>query len=248
MKSIKIMSFNLWCGGVTPERTARVIAAIKDADPDILGVQEATPLWMNLLREALPAYIDIGIGREGGDKGEYSAIFVKRDRFDVLEEGTKWLTATPDVFSAVTGSLCPRVFTYAKLHDKANNRDLCHINTHLDHGPEDVRVLQAHYLDDFMKTLDLPLTVTGDFNCAEGTSPTYKFFTSGKVADAKLLAKTQHAAPTFHNYTDLEIYIDFCFLSKEAYTVADYSVIDTLYDGAHPSDHNPVTVIITPNV
>ena len=56
MKAIKIMSFNLWCGGVTPERTARVFAAISDCDPDILGVQEATPQWMQLLKAQFPAY------------------------------------------------------------------------------------------------------------------------------------------------------------------------------------------------
>ena len=109
MKPISIMSFNLWCGGVTEERTARVLAAIRASDPDILGVQEATPQWMRLLREALPDYVSAGIGREGGDKGEYSAIFAKRERFDLLSETTRWLTDTPEVFSYVEGSLCPRV-------------------------------------------------------------------------------------------------------------------------------------------
>ena len=247
MKPIRIMSFNLWCGGVTPERTAKVFSAIADCDPDILGVQEATPLWMNLLREQLPGYHAVGHGREGGDKGEYSAIFVRADRFDVLDEGTKWLTATPDVFSYVEDSLCPRVFTYAKLHDKDNNRDLYNINTHLDHGKDEVRLLQAHYLDKFINTLDLPVTVTGDFNCDEGTSTTYKFFTSGKIADSKFLAKDTVSAPTFHGYKNLEIIIDFCFVSRDAYTVDSYRVIDTLYDGEHPSDHNPVLVTLTPN-
>lgn len=247
MKSLKIMSFNLWCGGITTDRTARVFSAISECDPDILGVQEATPLWMQLLRTQFPAYTAIGFGREGGDKGEYSAIFVKSSRFDVLEEGTRWLTKTPEVFSYVEESLCPRVYTYAKLYDKENDRTLYHINTHLDHGVENVRLLQAHYLDDFIKTLTLPVTVTGDFNCEEGTSPTYRFFTSGVIGDAKMLTGDADRKPTFHGFSDLKLIIDFCFVKRDAYTVERYRVIDTLYDGAHPSDHNPVLVTVTPN-
>ncbi len=247
MKQIKIMSFNLWCGGVTPERCERVYAAIRDCDPDILGVQEATPLWMRLLKEALPAYTAIGEGREGGDKGEYSAIFVKTDRFAVEDSGTRWLTATPEKYSFVADSLCPRVYTYATLCDRENGKKLCHINTHLDHGQESVRLLQAHYLDEFVKTCSLPITVTGDFNCQESVSPTYKFMTSGKLSDAKTVSATVYAASTFHNYSELYSVIDFCYLTADQYTVDGYRVIDALYDGEHPSDHNPVLVTLTPN-
>ena len=184
MKPISIMSFNLWCGGVTEERTARVIAAIRQSNPDILGVQEATPQWMNILRAALPEYTSAGIGREGGDKGEYSAIFAKNERFDLLAEDTRWLTDTPEVFSFVEGSLCPRVYTWAKLYDKENKTELYHINTHLDHGPEEVRMVQAHFLYDFIETLDAPVSVTGDFNYDERTSEVYKYFTAGLLSDA----------------------------------------------------------------
>ena len=244
MKSVSIMSFNLWCGGVTEERTARVLAAIRASSPDILGVQEATPQWMAILRAALPEYTSAGFGREGGDKGEYSAIFAKNERFDILAEETRWLTDTPNVFSYVEGSLCPRVYTCAKLFDKENKCELYHINTHLDHGPEEVRMIQAHYLYDFIEGLDAPVSVTGDFNYDERTSEVYKYFTAGVIADAKYLAKEQYAAPTFHGFNNLDAIIDFCYVSRDAYEVSEYRVIDTLFDGEHPSDHNPVVVTL----
>ena len=244
MKNISIMSFNLWCGGVTEERCARVCAAIRESAPDILGVQEATPQWMNILRNALPEYASAGIGREGGDKGEYSAIFVKKERFDILAEDTRWLTETPEVFSYVEGSLCPRVYTWANLYDKANNTELYHINTHLDHGPEEVRMVQAHFLYDFIEGLDAPVSVTGDFNYDERTSEVYKYFTAGVLADSKYLAKDRYAAPTFHGYKNIDAIIDFCYVTRDAYDVEDYRVIDRLFDGEHPSDHNPVVVTI----
>ncbi|MCQ2432502.1 MAG: endonuclease/exonuclease/phosphatase family protein [Clostridia bacterium] len=242
--NFKVMSFNLWCGGVTPERTERVFAMIRKYDPDILGVQEATPQWMKLLKEAFPAYTACGIGREGGDKGEYSAVFAKNARFTVKSECTRWLTGTPEEFSFVEGSLCPRVYTCAELTDNCDGSRLYHVNTHLDHGPEEVRVIQAKYLHEFLETLDAPFSVTGDFNCEEGTSPSYQSFTASLIEDSKMKAEQKYAAPTFHGYHDLKAIIDFCFIRRGDYTVEDYRVLDELIDGEHPSDHNPVLVTL----
>ncbi len=241
----KIMSFNLLCGNVTPERTARVITAIKTAAPDILGVQEATPLWMQLLRNELGNYTAAGFGREGGDKGEYSAIFVKNERFVILNEGTRWLTDTPEEFSFVEGSLCPRVYTFGKLQDKQTGKIVYHVNTHLDHGPEEVRMIQAKYLYTFLESLDSPVTVTGDFNFEETTSNVYRYLTSGMLADTKYLAKDAYKAPTFHGYKGLDAVIDYCFCERGAYDVADYRILDTPIDGKFPSDHHPVLVTLS---
>ena len=86
--------------------------------------------------------------------------------------------------------------------------------------------------------------VTGDFNYDERTSEVYKYFTAGVLADSKYLAKDLYAAPTFHGFKNLDAIIDFCYVSRDAYEVADYRVIDALFDGEHPSDHNPVVVTI----
>jgi len=42
--------------------------------PDIMGVQEARPNQMVDLKNALKNYKTVGTGRDGIDKGEYSAI------------------------------------------------------------------------------------------------------------------------------------------------------------------------------
>ncbi len=238
----KIMSFNIWCGGVTEERKAKVFAAIEKYSPDILGVQEATPQWMKILKDRFGDYEAAGIGREGGDEGEYSAIFTKKDRFEQLAEGTRWLSETPDSFSFVEGSLCPRIYTYVKLRDKKTGEIFCHINTHLDHGPEEVRMKQARFLYDFIETIEEPVSVSGDFNYEESASEVYKYFISGKLSDAKYLAKTRHAAPTFHGYKELKNIIDYIYVTSNGFEVKEYRVVDELFDGEHPSDHNPVVI------
>ena len=72
---MKIMSFNLLCAN-WPARTPLVVRTIYNADPDLLGVQEAHIGWMNALRACLPDYASVGIGRDDGkEAGEFSAVF-----------------------------------------------------------------------------------------------------------------------------------------------------------------------------
>ena len=241
----KIMTFNLWCGGVTPERVTRVFETIRGGAPDILGVQEATPQWMGILTEGLPEYAHAGIGREGGDNGDYNAIFVKKERFEILEESTRWITDTPEVFSYVEGCLCPRIYTCVRLRDLTDDSIVYHVNTHLDHGKEEVRMIQAHYLYAFVESLDAPVTVTGDFNYEETTSEVYRYFTSGILADSKYLAKCAYKVPTFHGYNGQHGIIDYCYLTRSAFDVEDYRVLDKPVNGALPSDHNPVLVTVS---
>ncbi|CAF1393979.1 unnamed protein product, partial [Adineta ricciae] len=70
-------------------RKANVVQLIKDRTPDLFGVQEALARQMTDLQTALPTYRHYGVGRDDGKtKGEYSAIFYRADRFDLLKSGT----------------------------------------------------------------------------------------------------------------------------------------------------------------
>ena len=81
---MKIMSFNVLCGGdgkrSWPGRTEMVLDTIRRADPDSLGVQEAHFDWIKTLRAGLPEYDYVGVGRDDGkEKGEFSAVFFKKE-------------------------------------------------------------------------------------------------------------------------------------------------------------------------
>ena len=57
-------------------------------DFDIFGTQECFIHQLKDMKEALPGYDYIGVGRDDGkEKGEHSAIFYRTDKFDLIEKG-----------------------------------------------------------------------------------------------------------------------------------------------------------------
>ena len=79
--AIRVMSFNIRCGDVGEEtwedRIGIVSQTMLESNADSIGVQEATPGWMEALNKNLShKYAFVGVGRDDGkNKGEYSAVF-----------------------------------------------------------------------------------------------------------------------------------------------------------------------------
>jgi len=67
----------------------------------------------------------IGAGRDDGKtKGEYSAILYRRERFEVEQGGTFWLSDTPEVPGSITwGNACTRICTWARFVERKTGRD-----------------------------------------------------------------------------------------------------------------------------
>ena len=246
--SFTIATYNVWVGGSNdPERLALLGKISNRISPDILGVQEATNSHLGALLAALPSrYKRIGEGRDGGRNGEYSAILLNTVRFEILESGTRWLSDTPDRPSKLEKSYCTRIFTWAKLKDRETGRVFCHINTHLDHGLEEVRVAQAQMLIDFTKTIELPISITGDFNVFEKEGASYQTMLKGGFDDAKFLSPVRSPIEaTFQNFDktdDMAGVIDYCFLSRGAFAVKSYTIYHSKIGNFYASDHNPVVV------
>src|SRR6478735_7744470 len=80
-----------------PERREAVIECIRSLSPDLIGTQEGIQVQHDDLANGMPEYVRLGQAREGGEKGEYSAILYRKDRFTVVEHGDFWLSDTPDV-------------------------------------------------------------------------------------------------------------------------------------------------------
>ena len=56
---------------------------------DIFGTQEGKYHQLQDLKNAMPGYDYIGVGRDDGKQaGEYSAIFYRTGKFEVLDHGT----------------------------------------------------------------------------------------------------------------------------------------------------------------
>ncbi len=241
---VGVMSYNIYVGNqANDEYIQRVISMIAIYMPDSFGVQEATQAWINNISDAFPEYTWVGEPRGGDGANEYSAIFYLRDKYTVVERGTKWLTDTPDVVSKVPSSSLNRITTYAVLKNKSNGNEYMHVNTHFDHMSDEARIEQAYYLLEIIDSLgkyDLPIFITGDFNSTKG-SEAYQSIIDCEYFDSSTVANYATTAGTFHGYSDLNSIIDFCFVNSNV-DVLTYKVCNEKIDGAFASDHHPVFV------
>lgn len=245
---VRVISFNVRCKddlhGSVKTRSQLVVSALKQYAPDSFGVQEATEEWMNILRENLgDSYDCVGVPRDDSKNTEYSAVFYLKDKYELLQSGTMWLSETPDVAgSKVKESSYPRIASWAVLKNKETNKVYTHINTHLDHILESARVKQVTILTEKIVELKKYGTVvcTGDFNSKEGNNAYLKI--TQTLADTKYLAKESDSGLTFGNY-GTNIFdskpIDFVFVSKGT-EVSRYKIIDEQIEGMYLSDHSGV--------
>ena len=225
-------------------------------DVDILGMQEVLLNQMNDLKERLPQYTAIGVGREdGADKGEFSPIFYKKDRFSAIESGTFWVSETPEVAgSKGWDASYIRVATWAILKEKTTGKEIFAINTHLDNDGLIARKEGGNLLLKKAEELGkgLPIVLTGDFNDTPQSEAIKNITDASKanyLVDSKTIAlKTSGTDWTFHNFGRLaeseRPLIDYIFVSKQI-KVQDYAVLPDTLNGTFVSDHKPVLSKIT---
>ena len=70
-------SINKW-----DNRKEGIVNLIKEENVDIFGIQEALPDQIEYLSNQLNDYDYVGEGRDGGNSGEYSAIYYKKEKMN----------------------------------------------------------------------------------------------------------------------------------------------------------------------
>ena len=249
LETMKVLSFNVLCyGNGENEWTKRiplVVRTIRNEDPDAFGVQEAHNDWMKALKGAFPDYAYVGVGRDDGKKkGEFSAVFYKKDKYKKLDEGHFWLSETPEkAGSKGWDAACIRVCSWAKLQDKATGKQFVFMNTHLDHVGTTAMQKGAELIAARAAAIapDLPVILTGDFNVTPESAPC-KAVKDGGFTDARDLAARTDRSHTYHGFTSgTEGYstIDYVFV-KGAVKVRSLRVNKKKLDAHFPSDHFPV--------
>lgn len=245
---MRIMSFNVLCAGkgerVWYKRIPLVVRTIRNCDPDCFGVQEAHKEWMNALTNSFPDYDYVGIGRDDGkDEGEFSAVFFKKDRFELLDKGNFWLSETPEKPGKGWDAACIRICSWAKLHDKTNGKEFLHFNTHLDHVGQVAMQKGAELIAEKANEIfpDGIAFFTGDFNVTPESAPC-KAVLDGGFSDCRDIAKETNKGITYHAFENPEYegcVIDYVFC-KGNVAVEKFEVVSDHIDGEIPSDHYPV--------
>jgi endonuclease/exonuclease/phosphatase family metal-dependent hydrolase len=229
-------------------RKSKVTSLLSKHNPDIVGVQEALYHQLEDIVGTLPEYRYVGVGRDDGKTGgEYSALIIRKDKFEVLEQNTFWLSETPDVPGSKSwDAMITRVVTWAKLKDLKTKRIFMVVNTHFDHIGTEARKQSALILKKFVAALPAgtPVIVMGDFNITRSEEP-YQVMVK---KEGTLLIDPAPSNPpgTFCNFgvNSMECRaIDYIFNTIE-WKSKDYNVI-TENDGKnYPSDHLPVIVTL----
>lgn len=217
----------------------------------ILGVQEALHEQIVDLKQRLPRYKYVGIGRDDGKtKGEYSAIFYDTTRLKVLESETFWLSETPSVVGSKSwDAAITRIVTWAKMKDLVTKKTFFVFNTHFDHIGKVARRESAKLLLAKVHALsgNFPAIITGDFNAQPDDEPIKVIVESTnplKLLDTKALSTTGHFGPTgtFNGFKSKEINdqpIDYIFLNRNM-TVLQHATLSQTWGGLFSSDHFPV--------
>lgn len=90
----------------------------------MMGVQEAMQDQLYYIDTECPRYARVGEDRDGGaEGGETMAVFYLRDRFELLDSGTFWISETPDNVSRGWDAACNRTVTWVELRDKSSGKE-----------------------------------------------------------------------------------------------------------------------------
>lgn len=239
--TVRIMSFNVRDGEF--DRGNIVPQVIADYLPDSVGVQECEGTWYLTLQANLPDYGIVGVGRLSGLPliGESTAILYRKEKYDLVDWGTFWLSETPDRVSIGWDAKYHRTCTWAILENKATKEQYAHVNTHLDNLGSSARVEGLKLVLDKAASFDMPVVVTGDFNFPKG-SDLYKQLTAEKLRDTGVIAEIADSGCTSHGYKDTVKGnpIDFICVNEKITEVKEYKIIREKINGKFVSDHYPI--------
>jgi endonuclease/exonuclease/phosphatase family metal-dependent hydrolase len=253
---LRVMTFNIRYDNsddgpdAWPLRKELAASMIRFHGADVAGLQEALKGQIDDLQALLPGYAWLGVGRaDGREAGEYSPIFYRRDRFDVLGQETFWLSETPDVPGSKSwDAAIERVVTWAELRDLETDMRFLAVNTHFDHRGEEARARSAGLLVEKIAEIagDLPVVLTGDFNAVQAAEP-YRIL-SDALSDALYVTEQPHHGPTstWAGFDALvpDRRIDYIFVN-ERMRVLKHAVLTDTWGDRYPSDHLPVLAEMT---
>jgi endonuclease/exonuclease/phosphatase family metal-dependent hydrolase len=241
-------------------RSDLVVETIRRYEPDLLGTQEMLARQGEFLDERLPGHTRVGVGRaDGATGGEFTGILFKTDRFEMVDQGTIWLSPTPSAPSVGWDAELPRIMTWVKLRDRQENAaPLAFLNTHWDHVGARARVESARLIHRWLaeNAPDYPVIITGDFNCDVDSEP-YHALVDDRPDGVHLIDPHRQLRPeltgvaggTFHGFTGKVVLcgrIDWILCSRNfAPLSAEIERIN--YGGRYPSDHFPITATLKRN-
>ncbi|MPZ95917.1 MAG: endonuclease [Propionibacteriales bacterium] len=253
---LQVMSFNLrYADANRPnswaERRPAVRQLLQRERPHLIGTQEGLDQQLrDIEADQGGHYRNIGLGREGGRRGEFMMVLYDWRRLDPIEHGHYWLSDSPDIVGSMTwDGGWPRMVTWIRFADRRTEAQFYAVNTHLEVGSAETREKSARLLRDRLRIFDtaLPVLVFGDFN-EPPAHPVHDLLVGdGPLVDSWDTAGRQGEGwGTFTDYRPPTLggeRIDWILTSPDVVTVA--TAVNTYrWRGQYPSDHLPVQALL----
>jgi Metal-dependent hydrolase len=226
-------------------RRTSVVRRLRQAQPDVVCVQECTGEQHEQLAASLPGYEWVCVADSPGS-GEHNPIGYNTD-LRLLDAETTWLSESEQPGSVGWDGGYPRVLAGAQFTHRPTGLTLSVYNTHFDHLGSRARLRSAQRVREQVDSVPdgQPTVVAGDFN-AEPDTAAYEHLVNGEydrqLVDARTVAETA-AGPetTFTDFLALrpDREVDHVFLTSE-FDVESYTVDATRAGEQFPSDHLPV--------
>ncbi len=252
-QQMNIISFNIRYNtpndglNAWPNRIEMVSGLLKFHEPDIFGFQEALIGQIEDTKNTLPDFDWFGVGRDDGKTaGEFSPIFFNKIKFILIENGTLWLSETPEKPSKGWDAALNRVVTWGRFKSKVTGKQFLVFNTHFDHIGVEARKNSAALIGKIIKEKtagkNLPVILTGDFNLAPEEEPIVQL--KKLVKDSREISELPPYGPvgTFNSFdwnAPMEKRIDYIFVHGNI-SVLKYAVLTDSKGQRWPSDHLPV--------
>jgi endonuclease/exonuclease/phosphatase family metal-dependent hydrolase len=234
---------NLWS-----DRRPQVAALIQFHQIQLFGVQEALHDQLLDLTKDLD-YSYIGVGRDDGtEKGEYAAILYNPKKFEMLDQGTFWLSPTPEKPSKGWDASLNRVCTWGKFKDESG-KTFYVFNIHYDHIGQQAREESSKLVMAQVTKINkenAPAILMGDFNVKPDNASYATITANPDWRDARLISETPSYGPagTFTGFSWEKMpdgIIDHVFV-KGNIKVIRHGILTDNYGKKYPSDHFPVLV------
>jgi len=230
-----------------PNRIEMVTGLMKFHYPDIFGLQEALVDQIEDIQKNLPDYEWFGVGRDDGKKaGEFSPVFFNKSKFILIENGTFWLSETPEKPSKGWDAALNRIVTWGKFKSKVTGKQFLVFNTHFDHKGVEARkqsaILIRKKIEEMTSNKNLPVILTGDFNLTPELEPIS--IIKKYLSDSREVTEQPPYGPvgTFNSFdwnAPMEGRIDYIFV-RGGVSVLKYAVLTDSKEKRWPSDHLPV--------
>lgn len=256
-QQLKVATFNIRMetsadqGNLWQDRATPVANLIRYHDFDVFGTQEGFKNQLDDISERLPAYARYGKGRDdGGEKGEHSAIFYKKDKFTLLKSGDFWLSETPGKpGKGWDAKCCNRICSWVHLKDNHTGKKFYFFSVHFDHEGKVARVESAKLMLNMIRDIAKKenTILVGDFN-GDRNSEWYRLLANSSLLrdsyrDVKEPYENNGSFNAFGKALERSSVIDHIFITQNGKALK-WGILTDTYRGKFPSDHFPVEAVI----